>query len=256
MTLNATSVVKRGIRRTVARNGLIIAAILYVLYVANELLGLATTRYLAAAQSPQTFAAALATAVPSLLAGILSILLGIAGLVVLIGAYRIFVTEETERLPRDYFTRNMFWAWLNVFVGAIVFAIAFAVGFVLFVIPAIFLTVSLLFWVVFVAVEDQNFFEGMRSSWALSKGHRFELLVAGIAVVLIAIVVSAVFSVGALVGGVVEILLVQAGVALTTVFMAAAVAEAYVELKAVPETEETRPSERPAGTPGDTSESV
>lgn len=256
MTLNVTSVVERGIRRTLARNGLIIAAILYVLSVVNELLGLGTSRYLANVQSPQDAIPAILTAVPSLLAGLASLLIGAATLVVVIGAYRVFVTEETERLPREYFTRNTAWAWINAFVGLIIFWIVVGVGLAFFVIPGIFLTVSLLFWLVFVAAEDQNFVEGMQSSWALSRGHRFELLIAGIAVVLVAIVVSAVFGVGSLVGGVVEILLVQAGTALTTVFMAAAVSEAYVELRSAPETEGTRPSERPAGTPGDTTESV
>src|SRR5699024_4475307 len=96
------------------------------------------------------------------------------------------------RLPRELFTRRIGWAVLNTIVGGIVFGIAVGIGFILLVIPGIFLLVTLTFWAVFVAVEDQNFVEGFRSSWKLTKGHRFRLLGLGIAVVAIAVIIGAV----------------------------------------------------------------
>jgi hypothetical protein len=79
----------------------------------------------------------------------------------------------------------------------------------------------------------------MRSSWALTRGHRLRLFGLGVAVVVVELVVSAVFGVGGLVDGVVGVVLVQFGSALTTVFTLATLAAAYDQLLALPAEEET-----------------
>uniref|UniRef100_UPI00373AF265 hypothetical protein n=1 Tax=Halococcus sediminicola TaxID=1264579 RepID=UPI00373AF265 len=151
-----------------------------------------------------------------------------------IAAIRVFVSEETEELSREHFTRRMGWAALNVFVGAIAFGIIVALGFVALIIPEIFLLVTLAFWSVFVAVEDENFLSGFSSSWGFTKGHRFSLLLLGIAVILIGIVVDAVFGLGAIAGVTVGLVVAQAGSAIVTVFSTAVLAAAYTELTALP----------------------
>ena len=150
-----------------------------------------------------------------------------------IAAIRVFVSEETEELSREHFTRRMGWAALNVFVGAIAFGIIVALGFVALIIPEIFLLVTLAFWSVFVAVEDENFLSGF-SSRGFTKGHRFSLLLLGIAVILIGIVVDAVFGLGAIAGVTVGLVVAQAGSAIVTVFSTAVLAAAYTELTALP----------------------
>ena len=254
MSLSTTSIVKQGAKRTFSRNGLIIAAVLYVLAVVDGIIGIGATRYIASLPAEATGSASVAA--PLILAGVISLLIGLATFAVLIGAYRLFVTDETERIPREYFTRNMGWALVSYIIGSIVFGIVVGVGFVLLVVPGIFVLVSLLFWGVYVAVEDQNFIEGMRSSWGLSKGHRLELFIIGVAVVLITMIVSAVFDFGAIFGDLIGLLVAQIGAAFATVFTTAAIAQAYTDLRSTPEIGEMHSSEGPAGTPGETPESI
>jgi hypothetical protein len=173
---------------------------------------------------------------PPLVAGVLSLLAGLGTLIVTVAAIRVFASEETEALPREYFTHNMGWAVLNFLVGAVVFGVAVALGLVALVVPGIFLLVALAFWSVFVALEDQNFLEGFRSSWGLTRGHRLDLLALGVAVVFVSILVEVAFGIGgALSGAIGEFVLAQAASALVTVFSTAALAIAYTELTALPD---------------------
>jgi len=174
---------------------------------------------------------------PPILGGLVTLVLSIALLVVSIGAIRVFVSEETEHLPREYFTRNMVWAAINFVIGGIIFGIIVALGFVALIVPGIFLLVTLAFWTVYVAVEDQNFIKAFRSSWGLTRGYRLNLLVLGVAVTLLVLLVNLVFGLGnfasgSFVGDIVALVFAQAASAITTVFATAVLATAYTELKA------------------------
>ncbi|HET7325494.1 MAG TPA: hypothetical protein VFJ06_14295 [Halococcus sp.] len=239
MPVSITSILKEAANRSIKRNGLILMGILFVLSSFSGLLGAGLAQYAGNQQfMPVDAQTAALVVLPPLVAGLLSLVVGLVSLVVSIGAIRVFVSDETERLPREYFTRNMGWAVLNFIVGAIVFGIAVGLGLVALILPGIFLLVSLLFWSAFVAVEDQNFIEGFRSSWGLTRGHRLKLLLLGIAVALIALVVGAVFGLGAVGGVFVGFVLVQAGSAIVTVFSTAALAIAYTELTALRDEED------------------
>ena len=234
MPVSITSILKEAANRSVKRNGLILMGILFVLSLFSGLLGAGLVQYAGNQQFVPVDGQTTALVVlPPLVAGLLSLVVGLVSLVVSIAAIRVFVSDETERLPRAYFTRNMGWAALNFIVGAIVFGIAVGLGFVALIIPGIFLLVSLFFWSAFVAVEDQNFIEGFRSSWGLTKGHRLKLLLLGIVVALIGAVVGAVFGVGAVGGAFVGFVFAQVASAIVTVFSTAALAAAYTELTAV-----------------------
>ena len=152
-----------------------------------------------------------------------------------IAAIRVFVTDETERLPQEHFTRNMVWAVINLFVGMIVYGIIVALGLVALIIPGIFLLVTLAFWTVYVAVEDQNFITAFRSSWGLTRCYRLNLFVLGVAVVLLTALVNLVFGLGDLASGnfagdIVALVFAQAASAIATVYSAAVLATAYTEL--------------------------
>jgi len=144
---------------------------------------------------------------------------------------------------------------LNYVVGSIVFAIVVGLGFVALVIPGIFLLVTLAFWTVFVAVEDETFVAGFRRSWALTRGHRLRLLLLGITVLLLTIAVSAVFSLGGVVGGPVGSFLGAVGAAIagavTTVFSLAALAAAYNQLVALRDEEGDLPTGEHTSPPED-----
>jgi membrane-anchored glycerophosphoryl diester phosphodiesterase (GDPDase) len=133
----------------------------------------------------------------------------------------------------------MVWPGLNFIVGAVVFAVIIALGLVLFVVPGIFLLVALVFWTVYVAVEDRSFVEGMQESWALTRGHRMRLFLLGFAVAIVGVVVSAVFGAGVLPGSTLGLVIAQIGSALTTVFSLATLAAAYDQLVALPAEETT-----------------
>jgi hypothetical protein len=253
MPINIETALRRGITRTVARNGLLLAAVLYVVSTINAIVGLGVQRWVANrgvlpmgvpfsrgmdTSLAREMGAAL-FAIPPAVGAVVSLLAGLATIVLTIGALRTFVSDETERLPSEHFTRNMVWPGLNFLVGTIVFGVLVALGFVFLVVPGVFLLVALAFWTVYVAAEDENFVEAMQDSWGLTRGHRLRLFLLGVAVAVVAIVVSAVFGVAGIVGGVIGVIITQLGSALTTVFTLATLAAAYEQLVALPAEEPT-----------------
>lgn len=242
MPVNVTRVLREGAARSIERNGLVLMGVLFVLSAIDALLGAGTARWVNEVTGVSTGlslsnASDPLVAVPLVFAGLLSLLTGIATVLVTLAAVRVFVSDETRRVPREALTRNGVWAVLNYVVGFVVFGIVVALGFVALVIPGIFLLVTLAFWTVFVAVEDETFLTGFRRSWALTRGHRLRLFLLGVAVVLLTIVVGAVFSLGGLLGGSIGSFLGAVGGAIggaiTTVFSLAALAAAYNQLVAL-----------------------
>jgi len=239
MSVDISAVLEGGYERTIAPTGLQFAVIFYVISLLSALFSVGVEP-VPADSIPGDMAPAGGggPAGPSLglspgIAGVLSLLLAIVSVVVTIAAIRTFVAGETETIPREFPRRNIAWAGVNFVVGGIVFAIVVGVGFVLLVIPGLFLLVSLFFWTIFVAVEDENFVEGFQSSWQLTGGHRLVLFALGVIVVVVAIVVSVVFGIPALfLPDVLGFLLSEVGSALLTVFFLATAAEAYTQLVA------------------------
>ncbi|MFC7165652.1 hypothetical protein [Halospeciosus flavus] len=173
-------------------NGLLLVAISYVLNVVNAATGPRTAAFPDQAPFPAGAAQPLVP-VPLAVDAVLSLLVGVVGMVVTIAALRLFVGEETESLSVDLFTRNGVWALLNFVAGTIVFGIVVFVGFLLLVVPGIFLLTTLFYWPVFVAVEDENFAEALQSSWELTKGSRLRVFLLGVVFFVVAFVVSVVF---------------------------------------------------------------
>jgi uncharacterized membrane protein len=257
MSVNITSIVTDGANRSTKRNGLMLMGILLVLSVISGLLGTGVTQYIASQQFALIdIQSTPAIVLPPVIAGVLALVIGLATLVVNIGAIRVFVSNETERLPREYFTQNMVWAALNLIVGGVVFGIVVTLGFVALVIPGIFLLVTLAFWSVYVAVEDQNFIESFSSSWGLTRGHRFSLFLLGIAVLLVAVIINIVFSIGGVAGVTAGFVLAQVGTAITSVFSAAVLAAAYNELTALPDEDGTHSVDEETIPPKDSAETM
>ena len=238
MPINTTNILKQGYSRSIEQNGLTLMGIVFVISVLNGLLGISITRWMAGQQlASGAVQMNPTTLLPPVLGGIVAFVLSIALLVVSIGAIRVFVSDETERLPREYFSRNMVWAAINFVIGGIIFGIIVALGFVALIVPGIFLLVTLAFWTVYVAVEDQNFITAFRSSWGLTRGYRLNLFVLGVAVTLLILLVNLVFGLGnlasgSLAGDIVALVFAQIASAITTVFATAVLATAYTELKA------------------------
>lgn len=236
MAFDIADALHKGFDRTTTRVAVVFMAILFVLGTLNELVGIGMARWLLdqpfardlpfGGPVPATPAVDVAPINPAV-GGALSLLFSILILVATIAAIRTFVTSETERVPREHFSRRILWAGLNYFFGAIAFVIIVGIGLILLIIPGIFLLVTLWFWTVFVAVEDENFIDALGSSWALTRGNRLYLFVLGLAVVILSAIFSTIFTLGGAIGGLVGLLLGQAAFAITTTFTLATVAQTY-----------------------------
>jgi hypothetical protein len=240
MALNLTAIIKEGVYQSSRRNGLILIGIFFVLYVIS---GFFETGIIQPVTNLQyalfDIQSTPVIAVSPVIAVVVSLGTNLVSYVIDIGAIRVFVSNETERLPREYFTRNIVWAILNFIVGGIFFIIIVALGLVALIIPGIFLLVVLVFWTVYVAVEDQNFIESFRNSWGLTRGHRIDLFILGILVLLLSAIIDLVFVIGTGTGVTIGFVLIQVGNAITTVFSTAVLAAAYNELTALPDEDGT-----------------
>ncbi|MBX0322288.1 hypothetical protein EGH21_04480 [Halomicroarcula sp. F13] len=173
----------------------------------------------------------------------LDVPLSVAGVGVLLGmvlalyhsvvATRTFVAGARDSFPAGALTRNVPLALLNLAVGGLVYGAVVFLGTLLFVLPGIVAYVALLFLLPYVAVEDRNFVDALRSSYRLSRGHWVRLF----ALVFLLVATSSLLGgVAGLVGslllprGVAQlvIVLVQTPVSL---FVAAAIAVAFRQLR-------------------------
>ena len=239
MSLDIGSALRNGAERTFKRNGLIIAGLLFVVGIVSTVMGNTFTQALInEGVIPSQYAAETIPLTLGFSSTVSGVLLGITSLlsaVVTITALRTFVSSETESIPREFVTRNLPLALLNLVVGGIVFTLLVGLGFAAFVIPGLFLLVSLYFWNVFVIVEDQNFIEAFKSSWSVTKGNRLELFGLGVIVIIAAIVVG--FASGLLtgllefvIGSAASSIIDQLPAAFISAFSVATLAQAYNQL--------------------------
>lgn len=236
MPVDIEDALRGGIARTLENGGLTIAGAFFVLGTLNALLAVGAANWRGGRMGLPWVTGdpyGVPIGLPPVLVVVASLLVWLATVIVTIAAIRLFVGDDRDRVEQALFTRNSGWAGVNYVVGGVVFGVVVGIGFVLLVVPGVFLLVSLIFWAVVVAVDDENFVEAMRRSWRLVAGHRWSLLGLGFVVAVIGLVVSAVFSgFGLLVRGVTGLLVAQAGAALTTTFTAATLATAYRQLLA------------------------
>ena len=138
---------------------------------------------------------------------------------------------ELDAIP-DGVTDGLLKTSVFLIIAGIIQGVAIAIGFVLLIIPGLFILVSLYFTQVFIAVEGEGPIEALSSSWALSKGDRFSIF----GLVLVLIVVGALAGVvGELVGFVNPtvgslVSLVVSG--FLSIFTSAALVDAYHQLTA------------------------
>ena len=170
----------------------------------------------------------LAFDLPQALITLMSLATTVGGLVVGIVAYRAFAADAREKIPEEAYKRNIGMATLNSVVAGFVFSVLVVVGFLFLIIPGI-------YFLIFIALEDDNFLESLSSSWELTKRRRMSvflllvaLLVVQVAVGVVGFVASSVASaVLPQLGAVVD---VAVGAALA-VYSLAVLTDAYLQLK-------------------------
>jgi len=157
---------------------------------------------------------------------------GIVQFLFTIAATRTFTTDETETIPGDFFTRRLGWVLLNTIVGGVVFGLAVSIGFVFFIVPGLFLLVSLFFWWFVVVVEDENFVTGFQESWSLASGNRWALLVLGVLVFILSAIINTIGEgIAAVVSRWAAVVVLALFSAPLAVFTLATAAQAYRQLR-------------------------
>lgn len=233
MSVNIGQSLQEGLTRTFSRNGILLIVIWAII---GGLSQLASNTWLASFFSglsvePTTLGPTLD--IPALYAGIGALVFYLVSFVIMAGAIRTFVSDNTYSVPRSNFTRNLIWMLLNLTVGFVIFYLAIVIGSILLLIPGLFLLVSLYFWFVFVIVEDENFYEAFQSSWALARGNRWTLAGIGL-IVLVAgwIIMGIPMAIAAFISPWIALVLFGLSVSIFAVFSFATTARVYVQLTA------------------------
>ncbi len=200
MSLEIGSAIKYGIKRPLEKDGLMVLAALWLVMVVDEVMSQTAAAGMMETvmqdQVPGEFdfftqmAAPLALPIPSSLAWILGLVASIVTIGVFVVGYRTFVQEGGESIPEENYQRNILKTTLHGFVGSIVFSILVVIGLILLIVPGIFLAVSLAFYLTIIALKDVSFVEGLQQSWGLTSGHRFDIFLFGVGLVVVFIVLG------------------------------------------------------------------
>jgi len=167
--------------------------------------------------------------VPVLLAGLL--VLALLSEAVMIGAVRAFASSEHDGIPIGLVTRRLPIATLYGFLGGILLGIAVTVGLVLFIVPGIIVFIGTLFFRQEIAIADKGPVQAISGTWAVTKGHRWTLL-------LLIVILGAIGFAASLVPGIIpgNVGLVVSAIvtSVMSVFSIAVVTDAYVRLSDQP----------------------
>lgn len=156
-------------------------------------------------------------------------LVGLAYLIIV--AARTFVADTQSSFPGDAFSRNVPAALANQIVGGIIMTIGIWIGSFLFVVPGVFLGISLMFVPIYVAAEDDNFVTAFGRSWSLASGNRWNLFLLSLTIVVVsAIAALPLVFVGALGGAVSMQFTLAVAFSALMMFQIAVLAAAYEQL--------------------------
>lgn len=264
MSLDIAGALKEGFNRTVKKSGLMIIGLIFIASFLNTIF--TSSLEVALGTESANTVTALALPLPAAVSGVLTFAGVILSTVVGIAAIRTFVSNETEHIPREFFKRNILMTFLNILAAGIVVGLLVMLPLFILVLPGaaiyvagmvvpgaalaaiggliglaitIYLGVSLIFTNVYVAAEDQNFIDGMKSSWESTKGHKLPLVGLGIIVFAITIAFNGILSIPTLAGlEVVGTVFSQLGGAAASAFTSAVLAQAYLQLTSKDEEEE------------------
>jgi len=184
--------------------------------------------------APQSFPLAF-DALPSSLVSLMSIGSTIATIIAVVVAYRVFAADARDKIPEEAYKRDIGMTALNAIVASIIFGIVVGIGLVLLVIPGLYLLSALVFFLVFIAVEDESFMDSLKSSWELTDGKRLSIFLLLLALFVINIVVGIAGGIASSIVGAASPALgqiVTVGVnSVVTVFGIAVILSAYYQLR-------------------------
>lgn len=232
MTLQIGDAIGDGIRRSFTYSGGVLMALLF----AYVVVFMGAMNALFVELFPEEFResgqAALAFPIPPAVAAAILLAGFVFGIVLYVAATRALTREQSElsSLPSELFTRRIGRATLSALGANVVVQIAVTIGFVLLVVPGIFLAVSFVFVVFAIGVEDRRAIDSLSRSWELASGNRWRLFGLLLIVAVVASVAGAIGSLGTivdpLVGQVVSLLVIS----VVSVVFYGVLADAYVQL--------------------------
>ncbi|WP_226480622.1 hypothetical protein [Natrinema amylolyticum] len=171
-----------GFDRITTRGGAILLAV-YVLFQlvtqvsVQSLFSSLLTEFVSAEEVARTYP--LAVDLPIAVSGGLTALLVLVGIVLGVVTIRALYSDIDDVPSADH-TRRLVRTVGVLIVVSIVTFVAVLIGSVFFLIPGIFLAVSLVFATIVVAIEDAGIIESLERSWELASGNRIQLLVLGV----------------------------------------------------------------------------
>lgn len=151
---------------------------------------------------------------------------------------RVLATDYTDEIPGDLLSRRLALATVNEIFARIVIWVLISIGFVLLIVPGVFLAICLYLTRPMIAIEDRNAIDAMAESWRLSKGDRFSILALLLGAIAVYIAITLAGTLGALpIAGAVLSIVVSS---VANVFWLAVSARAFVQLR-------EGPADEPAG---------
>lgn len=234
MTLSIGRAFSRGLRRPLNAPGAVLTVLTFT-YVALFVGSLNTVMAtLLPAEVRDQAGFGFTFPLPRSAAIVLGVVALLFGLVVFIATVRAFTRDEAEwgRLPTSLFTRRIGRAVAAAVTAQILVSVAVMIGFALLVLPGVFLTVSFVFVVYAIGVEDAGPIGAMRRSWDLARGDRWRLLALLIVVGVVTGLVSSLGSLYAVVNPTGGQLLSLVLTAPLSVLGYGVIADAYVQLSA------------------------
>ncbi|WP_241431117.1 hypothetical protein [Halococcus thailandensis] len=194
MVLRIRRALGNGVSKTLTKAGLVFIVLLGV----GQIVLLASTNtlteaFLAGLDLPagatQSSSVPLSLPVSATAAGILAFVALLVFQVITVVLIRVMAADQ-QIITHESYTRRMGWVVLNSIAAGIIVGLLTMIGFVILVIPGLFLTVSLLFTTVYIADEDEGFISAIRDSWSLTSGNRWRLFGLFLVVMVLFMIVS------------------------------------------------------------------
>ena len=170
MTLNIGSSLTGGFSRVANRNGVVLSLAYVVLGLVWQVAFYSAFATWLQETNPEVTVGAVPTvdvpvAVSATVAVGALLLLQLAAIVTI----RTFVGGHTDRIPSEYYTRNIPFVLANALVGGVVYGVVVFLGSLLLIVPGIIAYVGFLFMLFYIAVDDENFVAALRDSWSLTR---------------------------------------------------------------------------------------
>ena len=195
MSLQIRRALGNGVSKTLTKAGFVFIVLLSIVQLAFlASINTLTEAFLAGLDLPggttqASMSIPLSLPVSATVAGILASVVFLVLQVITIVLIRVMAANQ-QTITRESYTRRMGWVILNSLVAGIIIGLLTMLGFVLLVIPGLFLTVSLLFTTVYIADKDEGFISAIRDSWSLASGNRWRLFGLYLVVIVLSMIVS------------------------------------------------------------------